>query len=251
MICAYQIFVLKRTGEEAYSPFIGINPPFIPFRDAAFCINTYPITVLDCAKAMYKAVYNCHFDFATYNLLKFQHMAKVTFLLITHALTHSLLTYSLIHLTHSPHSFTSLIHLTHLLTYSQLQHGDLSWIVPNKFLAFSGPVTKKRQISPGVETMSPEEYVPVLKELGVTVIVRFNSKCYDRTVFTRAGIKHVELFYEDGGNPTEQILQSFLSLGMILTHSLTHSFIHLLTHSCSFLQEKRRKELLLCTVRLV
>jgi protein-tyrosine phosphatase len=69
----------------------------------------------------------------------------------------------------------------------------------------------------------------VLKELGVTVIVRFNSKCYDRTVFTRAGIKHVELFYEDGGNPTEQILQSFLSLGMILTHSLTHA--HSLTHS--------------------
>jgi len=62
--------------------------------------------------------------------------------------------------------------------------------------------------------MSPEEYIPALEELGVTVIVRFNSKCYDRTVFTRAGIKHVELFYEDGGNPTEQILQSFLSLGI-------------------------------------
>ena len=69
--------------------------------------------------------------------------------------------------------------------------------------------------------MAPEEYVPVLKELGVTVIVRFNSKCYDRTVFTRAGIKHVELFYEDGGNPTEQILQSFLSLGS--TYYVTHS----------------------------
>lgn len=69
--------------------------------------------------------------------------------------------------------------------------------------------------------MAPEEYVPVLKELGVTVIVKFNSKCYDRTIFTRAGIKHVELFYEDGGNPTEQILQSFLSLGS--TCYATHS----------------------------
>lgn len=31
-------------------------------------------------------------------------------------------------------------------------------------------------------------------------------------MFERAGIKHVDLFYEDGGNPTEAILQSFLKL---------------------------------------
>ena len=90
LICAYQIFVLKRTAEEAYYPFIGVNPPFIPFRDAAFCINTYPITVLDCAKAMYKAVYNCHFDYGTFNLLKFQHMAKVMPLLLTYSLNYLL-----------------------------------------------------------------------------------------------------------------------------------------------------------------
>ena len=98
LICAYQIFVLKRTGEEAYYPFIGVNPPFIPFRDAAFCINTYPITVLDCAKAMYKAVYNCHFDYGTFNLSKFQHMAKVISLILTYSMTY-FMTYSM---TNSP-----------------------------------------------------------------------------------------------------------------------------------------------------
>jgi hypothetical protein len=36
-------------------PTIGIDPSLIPFRDAGFCINIYPITVLDCAKALCKA----------------------------------------------------------------------------------------------------------------------------------------------------------------------------------------------------
>jgi hypothetical protein len=52
---------------------------------------------------------------------------------------------------------------------------------------------RKRQISEGVWTMSPQEYVPLLKELGVTCIVRFNSKCYDRAVFTTGGIRLVFL----------------------------------------------------------
>jgi hypothetical protein len=54
--------------------------------------------------------------------------------------------------------------------------------------------------------------VPVLKDLGVSCIVRFNSKCYDRAVFTMGGIRHVDLYYEDGANPTDAILQAFLQL---------------------------------------
>jgi hypothetical protein len=54
--------------------------------------------------------------------------------------------------------------------------------------------------------------VPLFKELNVTCIVRFNEKMYDRRVFLNAGIRHVDLFYEDGGNPTDAILSSFLQL---------------------------------------
>jgi len=38
-----------------YYTSVGIDPSLIPFRDAGFCINIYPITVLDCAKALCKA----------------------------------------------------------------------------------------------------------------------------------------------------------------------------------------------------
>lgn len=35
---------------------------------------------------------------------------------------------------------------------------------------------------------------------------------YDRKVFLNHGIRHVDLFYEDGGNPTDAILQAFLQV---------------------------------------
>lgn len=123
-----QIFVHNCTTERAYGPFMGksvhsthhcsfnflsepgflfafrssragINPPFITFRDAGFCINTFPITVLDCARAMRRAVTLGHFNYQTFNLNGFQALSK-------------------------------------------LQNGDFSWIIPGKFLAFSGPLTK-------------------------------------------------------------------------------------------------------------
>lgn len=95
---------------------------------------------------------------------------------------------------------------------AQLENGDLSWIVPGKFIAFSGPLSKRRTLGPGLHSLLPNEYVPLFKQLGVSCVVRFNNKCYDKAVFERGGIKHVDLFYEDGGNPTEAILQAFLKL---------------------------------------
>eukprot|EP01032_Pedospumella_encystans_P023335 gene23335-26412_t len=122
MICAYMIFVHNCTAERAYGPFMGVNPPFITFRDAGFCINTFPVTVLDCARSMRRACNLGHFNYKTFNVNGFHALAK-------------------------------------------LQNGDFSWIVPGKFLAFSGPLTKRRQLSPGVFSLTPEGYVPVMKRL--------------------------------------------------------------------------------------
>lgn len=60
--------------------------------------------------------------------------------------------------------------------------------------------------------MLAEDYVPIFRRLGITCVIRFNKKCYDRRRFTESGIKHFDLFYEDGGNPTEEILQRFLRI---------------------------------------
>eukprot|EP00638_Chattonella_subsalsa_P005088 CAMPEP_0117734562 /NCGR_PEP_ID=MMETSP0947-20121206/753_1 /TAXON_ID=44440 /ORGANISM="Chattonella subsalsa, Strain CCMP2191" /LENGTH=412 /DNA_ID=CAMNT_0005549375 /DNA_START=164 /DNA_END=1399 /DNA_ORIENTATION=- len=96
--------------------------------------------------------------------------------------------------------------------YSRIENGDLNWVVPGKFVAFSGPLAVRRELEPGKSTLTPEDYVPVFKRLGVTAVVRFNKKCYDRRKFVENGIRHHDLYYEDGGNPSDAILQKFLDI---------------------------------------
>ena len=145
LLLSYLILVLEHTPEQAYGPFVGVEPPFLPFRDAAFAINTLPLTVLDCARALHRVRSLGHHSFKDFSLPAFKRLVA-------------------------------------------LENGDISWIIPGKFIAFSGPINKRRQIRPGVNTLLPEEYVPVLKALGVTCVVRFNSKCYDRNVFLAAKV---------------------------------------------------------------
>jgi hypothetical protein len=54
---------------------------------------------------------------------------------------------------------------------------------------FNCALCRRRQLSPGVFSLTPEGYVPLMKKLDVSCIVRFNSKCYDRNVFLMNGIK--------------------------------------------------------------
>ncbi len=95
---------------------------------------------------------------------------------------------------------------------SQLHNGDMCWIVPGKLMAFSGPLAKRKELASGKYTMIPEDYIQPFKKHNIKCVVRFNNKCYDKRIFEKNGIRHVDLFYEDGGNPTEQILQGFLRL---------------------------------------
>jgi len=48
--------------------------------------------------------------------------------------------------------------------------------------------------------------------MGISTIVRLNNKLYDAKVFSDNGFNHVELYFPDGHNPTDQILNSFLEL---------------------------------------
>lgn len=73
-------------------------------------------------------------------------------------------------------------------------------------------VSRRREVEPGKWTLVADDYVPIFRKLGVTCVIRFNKRCYDRRRFVDGGIKHVDLFYEDGGNPAEEILQKFLRI---------------------------------------
>ena len=76
--------------------------------------------------------------------------------------------------------------------YEKVENGDMNWIVPGKFLAFSGPSANSRDPD-GYKTFTPEDYVPIFKKFGVGLVVRLNNKSYEAERFTKFGVKHMEL----------------------------------------------------------
>ncbi|XP_070252191.1 dual specificity protein phosphatase CDC14A isoform X4 [Myotis yumanensis] len=95
--------------------------------------------------------------------------------------------------------------------YERVENGDFNWIVPGKFLAFSGPHPKSK-IENGYPLHAPEAYFPYFKKHNVTAIVRLNKKIYEAKRFTDAGFEHYDLFFIDGSTPCDNIVRRFLNI---------------------------------------
>jgi cell division cycle 14 len=73
--------------------------------------------------------------------------------------------------------------------YERVENGDFNWVVPGKFLAFSGPTQTPISYVDGVKTNTPETYFEYFRENNVTAVIRFNNKVYDRKKFLEAGTR--------------------------------------------------------------
>jgi cell division cycle 14 len=106
----------------------------------------------------------------------------------------------------------------------------MNWIVPGKFLAFSGPhashhsETGLRTLTPGITYIHPipilrgnqntiiDDYIPYFKKHNIVMVVRLNKKVYDKKRFTDYGVKHVDMYFVDGSTPSDSIVQRFLEV---------------------------------------
>ncbi|XP_061489814.1 dual specificity protein phosphatase CDC14A isoform X2 [Rhineura floridana] len=95
--------------------------------------------------------------------------------------------------------------------YERVENGDFNWIVPRKFLAFSGPHPKTK-IENGYPLHAPEAYFPYFRKHNITTIIRLNKKIYEAKRFTDGGFEHYDLFFIDGSTPSDGILQQFLNI---------------------------------------
>lgn len=95
--------------------------------------------------------------------------------------------------------------------YERVENGDFNWIIPRRFLAFSGPHPKSK-IENGYPLHAPEAYFPYFRKHGVTCVVRLNKKLYDARRFRDAGFDHHDLFFIDGSTPSDVILRKFLHI---------------------------------------
>eukprot|EP00923_Selenidium_pygospionis_P042970 GHVN01074087.1.p1 GENE.GHVN01074087.1~~GHVN01074087.1.p1 ORF type:complete len:381 (-),score=44.07 GHVN01074087.1:1279-2421(-) len=96
-------------------------------------------------------------------------------------------------------------------TYEKVENGDLNWIIPNRFVAFSGPSSTTTD-DEGFAALTPEDYIPIFKRLGISMVMRLNKKQYDRRRFIESGLKHVDLYFLDGSCPSREIITKFLDI---------------------------------------
>ncbi|NXP89007.1 CC14A phosphatase, partial [Passerina amoena] len=95
--------------------------------------------------------------------------------------------------------------------YERVENGDFNWIIPGRFLAFSGPHPKSK-LENGYPLHAPEAYFPYFKKHNITTIIRLNKKIYEAKRFTDAGFEHYDLFFIDGSTPSDNIVQRFLNI---------------------------------------
>ncbi|OHS94947.1 putative: dual specificity protein phosphatase CDC14A-like isoform X3 [Tritrichomonas foetus] len=91
-----------------------------------------------------------------------------------------------------------------------IENGDMNWLIPGKLLAFASPYSTNNV--QGFFVCTPKEIVPTFKEMGITRIIRLNNKTYDENIFIENGFAHTELFFPDGTNPPQEILQRFFEI---------------------------------------
>lgn len=102
-----------------------------------------------------------------------------------------------------------------LKSYQALENVDvcgMNWIIPNKFLAFAGSKTMDLKPEEQNFASTPETHLAVFQQEGIQHVIRLNSEQYDRSVFTKAGIGHSDLFFKDGTCPSEDIVAKFFSI---------------------------------------
>lgn len=92
--------------------------------------------------------------------------------------------------------------------YEKIENGDLNWIVPGKFIAFSTPCDSPKKN--GHRFFTAEALTPVLKKHGVKLVVRLNDPLYNEHVMKRNGIDHLDVFFEDGSCPGPEQISAFI-----------------------------------------
>ncbi|KAL3662270.1 hypothetical protein V7S43_012598 [Phytophthora oleae] len=145
-------------------------PPPFGFRDASCGVCTFFITLLDCAQAVHKAISTSLWSYQTFSIDEYDRLDR-------------------------------------------LENGDVNWIVPGKLLAFSGP--QREQIlldaESGASTLLAKDYAVLFRGIGVTCVIRFNeATTYDRKAFIHTGIRHIDMPFPDGSNPSDEILYKFI-----------------------------------------
>lgn len=123
--------------------------------------------------------------------------------------------------------------------YEKVENGDWNWLTPH-FIAFASPVDtnwikRDKEAKEGKTNLSgagadssssnisnlalqrklPTPFLNCLdyfEKRNIKLVVRLNTELYDRNTFLDRGIDHMELYFDDGTNPTDEIVRTFIDV---------------------------------------
>ncbi|KAG8910546.1 cell division control protein 14, partial [Tulasnella sp. 408] len=194
--------VQRRQPWEAFHPIAEME--FMPFRDAGRGRSDFNLSIQDCLYGFWKATQFGLCDLNEFSLEDYEY-------------------------------------------YEKVENGDWNWITPH-FIAFASPVDtvwmknggpnqqcngsragstqpqsqgragsqpSTSSSSSSLQKKLPTPFLNCLEyfsERGIKVIVRLNNPLYDKNTFLERGLEHVELYFDDGTNPTDEIVRKFIDL---------------------------------------
>jgi cell division cycle 14 len=101
---------------------------------------------------------------------------------------------------------------------SEAVHGDLSWMIADKLLAFGSPVDPafnggdQLQGKSKIITHEPAFYIKLFQQMHVKVVVRTCKPEYQAQDFLDAGFAHHDLYFVDGSVPPMDLVNQFLEI---------------------------------------
>ncbi|KAH9482480.1 Tyrosine-protein phosphatase CDC14-like protein [Psilocybe cubensis] len=195
LMALYVMIVQRRAPWEAFHPIAELE--FMPFRDAGRGPSDFNLSIQDCLWGLWKAMQHGLCDMNEFSVEDYEY-------------------------------------------YEKVENGDWNWLTPN-FIAFASPVDTnwiKREkeakestnsSNPGsisrtpsssgsnlaLQRKLPTPYLNCLdyfEKRNIKLVVRLNTELYDRNTFLDRGIDHMELYFDDGTNPTDEIVRTFLDV---------------------------------------
>ncbi|KAF7353090.1 Phosphoprotein phosphatase [Mycena venus] len=199
LLALFIMIVQRRAPWEAFHPIAELE--FMPFRDAGRGPSDFNLNIQDCLWGIWKAMQHGLCDMNEFSVEDYEY-------------------------------------------YEKVENGDWNWITPN-FIAFASPVDsawikKEKEAKENIKTNGsvaagtastassstgssnlalqrklPTPFLNCLDyfdKRNIKLVVRLNTELYDRGTFLDRGIDHMELYFDDGTNPTDEIVRTFLDV---------------------------------------
>jgi cell division cycle 14 len=186
ILACYMVLIQSWPPHLALAPIAQMDPPCMPFRDAGYSQADYVLNIQDVIYGVWKAKEEGLCGLKDFSLEEYEKFERVDM-------------------------------------------GDFNWVTPD-FLAFASPqqqpVHEIPTSSPMYSTLPsniaevqrsalPGPFKNVLSHFcsrNIGLVVRLNSELYSSTYFTKLGIKHLNMIFDDGTCPPLSLVRQFINL---------------------------------------